>query len=171
MNNGVSGCIDRFGADIYHVVDSEGGIAGSGHSAYIVGNAAAGYTTYDYQSESSSGGSSSSTSRIQGGFSTVQDATDYLNSNRTAEHNYDKGQSWSTTPSEDAWAQSSASSYMTEDYDLLDHNCYDLGPDAIIDAVNDLRNGQNTIDVSGGPSPNSAFDYNNTHGATTFVTE
>lgn len=171
VNNGVIISIDKYGTDVYHVVDSEGAFAGAGHSAYIVGNKTDGYTAYDYQANGSSGSGSSgsssdSESRTQGGFATPEAALAFLNSNRTTEHNFDKGQMWETTREEDAAAHTAAAQYMTEDYALLTHNCYDLGPDAIIDAVNNLRPKDKQIDISDGPHPNNAFDYNNNHGAT-----
>lgn len=170
-NNGVTISIDKYGTDVYHVVDSEGAFAGAGHSAYIVANKTDGYTAYDYQANGSSGSGSSGSSsdggsRTQGGFASPEAALAFLNSNRTPEHNFDKGQMWETSKEEDAAARTAAAQYMTEDYALLTHNCYDLGPDAIIDAVNNLRIPDKQIDVSDGPHPNNAFDYNNNHGAT-----
>ena len=43
-NGKVISCIDFMVADIYHVVDSEGAIAGAGHSAWIIGGDENGYT-------------------------------------------------------------------------------------------------------------------------------
>ena len=170
VNNSTTIAIDQLGTDIYHVVDTEGAFAGAGHSAYIIGNSKDGYTAYDYQANGSSGSgssgsSSNSESRVQGGFATPEAALAFLNSNRTKEHNFDKGQMWETSPAEDAAARTAAAQYMKEDYSLLAHNCYDLGPDAIFDAVNKLRDPSKQIDVSDGPHPNNAFDYNNSKGA------
>ena len=72
---------------------------------------------------------------------------------------------WETTPEEDAAAKIAANSYCKEDYSLLGHNCYDIGPDAIFDAVNNLRSDDKKIDVDDGPSPNSAFNANIKKGA------
>ena len=177
VNNMVIGCIDRFGTDVYHLVDTEGA-GGFGHSAYIIGNDIDGYVAYDYQSngtgESGSSGSSANLpSRTQGGFTSVAAATAFLNSNRTTEHNYDKGQHWTTTSSEDAAAHTAAVGYMAEDYGFTTHNCYQLGPQAIFNAINISRtmNNDPTINVDPGTltSPNSAFTINNSNGATTFT--
>ena len=135
-----------------------------------MGNDNDGYTVYDYQpnglsGSGVSGSSSSGESRIQGGFSNITSALDYLNSNRSDEHNFDKAQKWNTTPTEDAAARQAANSFMGEDYSLFDHNCYDLGPDAIIKAINEMREPSVQIDISNGPIPNTAFNYNNDHGA------
>ena len=69
------------------------------------------------------------------------------------------------TPEEDAAAMIAADAYIQEDYSLLGHNCYDLGPDAIFDAINSLRQDGKEIDVDDGPSPNSAFTENLKKGA------
>ena len=170
-NNRVTTSIDFLGTDIYHVVDSEGAILEAGHSAYIIGNPTDGYTAYDYQANGlsgsgSSGSSSNDESRIQEGFATPEAALAYLNSNRTTqEHNFDKGQMWKTSRDEDVAAQAAAAQYMAEDYALISHNCYLLGPKAIISAVNNMRPEDQQIDVSDSPLPKVAFDYNNEHGA------
>ena len=172
VNNKVVGSIDRFGTDVYHLVDTEGALAGAGHSAYIIGDSFNGYVAYDYQANGlsgsgSSGSASTSESRMQGGFTSIAEATAFLNSNRTAEHNYDKSQHWTTSSSEDTSANVAAIHYMAEDYALITHNCYQIGPQAIIAAINISRimNGQPTINVSSGPTPNLAFIYNNQNGA------
>jgi uncharacterized protein RhaS with RHS repeats len=53
-NNWVISCIDRFGTDIIHIVDSDAvNINGTprGHSAMIVGSDETGYDYYSYSSE------------------------------------------------------------------------------------------------------------------------
>ena len=82
-NGKVISCIDFMGADIYHVADSEGAIAGTGHSAWIIGDDENGYTAYDYQANGLSGSgvsgsSSDGETRMKDGFGTLQDALNYL---------------------------------------------------------------------------------------------
>ena len=95
----------------------------------------------------------------------MKDALDYLNSNREGEHKFDKGQKWDTTPEEDLAAKQAANCYIEEDYSLLAHNCYQLGPEAIFDAINNLRPDDQKIDVDAGPSPNNVFEENLNKGA------
>lgn len=162
--------IDLMGTDVYHVVDSEGALAEAGHSAYIVGNSVDGYVAYDYQANGLSGSGSSGSlfdgeSRTQSGFLTPEAALAFLNSNRTPEHNFDKMQMWRTTREEDAAANVAAAKYMEEDYSLSTHNCYHLGPNAIIDAINQMRPPEERIDISDEVIPNNAFEKNNERGA------
>ena len=168
--NRVTHSTDYAGANVYNVVDSEGAVLDAGHSAWIIGDEQNGYSVYDYQANGLSGSgvsgsSSNGQTRTQDGFSSLEEALNYLNSNRDGEHKFDKGQMWETTPEEDAAAKIAANSYCKEDYSLLGHNCYDIGPDAIFDAVNNLRSDDKKIDVDDGPSPNSAFNANIKKGA------
>lgn len=168
--NRATQAVDFVGTDVYHVVDSEGAVLGAGHSAWIIGDDENGYSVYDYQANGLSGSgvsgsSSDGQTRMKDGFTSLEDALNYLNSNRNGEHKFDKGQMWDTTPEEDAAAKKAAGSYCEGNYSLLDHNCYDLGPDAIFDAINELRPEDQKIDVDDGPSPNAAFERNNENGA------
>lgn len=129
---------------------------------------------YDYQANGLSGsgvsgGSSDGQTRTKDGFSSIDSALNYLNSNRSGANKFDKGQMWDTTPEEDAVAKIAAESSCAEDYSLLNHNCYNLGPDAIFDVINKMRPDDQKIDVDDGPSPNVAFDKNNEKGARIWI--
>ena len=88
-NNGVIGAIDWLGGIVRHYVDTEGGVAGSGHSAWVVGNNSIGYTVYDYGPESSSG---SGRVNRTGNFNTMAEAEAFLQQGRNGSNFYDKAQ-------------------------------------------------------------------------------
>lgn len=160
VNNKVMSAIDNFGMNIVHLVDPNGAVFGAGHSAWMVGNDQDGYTTYDYRPEgsaSSSGSSSTGGSPASQTFSTFEDALNYLNSGRDAGHKYTEGQTLSTSSRDDNVANWAAQRYMTEDYSLPNHNCYQLGKD-MVDNINRV-DGTN-YQISNNRIPNNAFDDN-----------
>lgn len=62
-------------------------------------------------------------------------------------------------------ANVAAAKYMEENYTLTAHNCYQLGPKAIIDAINKMRSPEERIDISDDAIPIRAFETNNEWGA------
>jgi len=153
VNNWVVGCIDRFGADVYHLVDAEA-VLGAGHSAFIIGNDSDGYTLFNY------GPSKPSLGEAQKEFSTLNDALKYAKTK-----SFDKAQMWDTTAAQDSAAKTAAEQYMTVWYEGFTHNCYQMGPHAIEDAVNDA-DPNNPIAMEDTWRPNTAFDENlANHGA------
>ena len=153
-NNGVIGAIDWLGGIVRHYVDTEGGVAGSGHSAWVVGNNSIGYTVYDYGPESSSG---SGRVNRTGNFNTMAEAEAFLQQGRNGSNFYDKAQDFVTTPAQDNGFIQDANIYMKQNYDLGRHNCFQLGYDGL------SKQGVN-IDLHRGFSPNKAYDANNTGG-------
>jgi len=154
VNNGVIGAIDWLGGIVRHYVDTEGGIAGSGHSAWVVGNNSIGYTVYDYGPESSSG---SGRVNRTGNFNTMAEAEAFLQQGRNGSNFYDKAQDFVTTPAQDNGFIQDANIYMKQNYNLETHNCFQLGYDGLSKQGVD-------IDLHRGFSPNKAYDANNTGG-------
>ena len=161
VNNGVTDALDQLGGDIVHLVDPNGAVLGAGHSAWLIGTPETGYTAYDYRpvgSSSSVGSSQNNTgSPAVKSFQTFSQALDYLNRGRDAGHQYTQGQTLTTTPQDDIVAKNRAGQYMTENYALLEHNCYQLG-NSVIAAVNQA-NGTN-YSISTYIQPNNAFTAN-----------
>jgi len=157
-NNWVTNYIDKLGTDITHLLDPNGGIGGSGHSGWIIGNDQAGYTTYNYGSDSGSGSSGGSGSTESLTFNNFSDALGYLNSSRPPDGQFTQGQTLPTTSADDTVANWAASQYMNGEYSLTEHNCYQLG-NQVIDSVNST-NGTN-YDISDSIIPNTAFAENN----------
>lgn len=146
--------VDWLGCIVRHYVDTEGGVGGSGHSAWIVGNQSLGYTVYDYGPTSTSG--SGYTNRTAH-FNTIREAEDFLQQGRSAVNRYDKAQEFSTTNEQDKKFIFYANDYMKQPYDLSVHNCFQLGFDG-------LNKQEVPIDLHRGFSPNMAFNANNRAG-------
>jgi len=159
VNNEVVGCIDRFGTDVYHLVDSEA-LAGIGHSAYIIGNSNDGYTMYNY------GPSKPSVGEAVKNFSSLDEALKYARDKQS----FDKAQMWETTAAQDAAAKDAANAYIEEAYKGFEHNCYQLGPDAIEGAVNNA-DPENKIEMEHVWGPNDGFDKNLSHKGVQNVTD
>ena len=139
VNNDVICALDKFGADITHLVDPNGAVLGAGHSAWIIGNPVDGYTAYDYRPAGSSSSFGSSQDNVGSPpirkFDSFAAALDYLNSGRANGHRYTNGQTLETTRADDAVANTRATQYMAESYSLMKHNCYQLGNSVIANVI------------------------------------
>jgi RHS repeat-associated protein len=121
VNNLVIGCIDRFGTDIYHVVDTDS--SWHGHSATIIGNPTDGYKAYNF---GGAGGGYTMGNKTDTVYSTPHEALAALNSGRTGAYEYDKVQKWSASRAQDLLAQNANKAHIDADgYTWYGNNCID----------------------------------------------
>lgn len=120
VNNFVIACIDAWGGEIYHMVDSEA-VGGRGHSATIIGNSTVGYKYYSFGSGTSSGGESSGDTA----YSSYEEAFAALQKTRTDAQKspYDKSQKWATTQGQDAEADCWARNHIDDPFILGVNDC------------------------------------------------
>ena len=155
-------CIDRLGAEIYHLVDSEA-VSGAGHSATIIGNSTVGYKYYSFGSGPSSGGESSGDTS----YSSYEDAFNALQDTREANEKYDKSQKWTTTQEQDAEADSWARHNIDDTFVPGVHDCLWFVYE-VLDATDEAPGDGVEFDRSS-ETPVNAFNANINH--TTVIME
>ena len=168
--------IDIWGLDIYHYNDSKGAF-GFGHSAWIVGNKNDGYNVFDYGNAEGSSGSTLGGKNINGthynDFASAENALQANRKSNTATrdnsgnitregHGYDRSQSITATPKQDAAFITAAGKYGNEEYDTTAHNCYQQGITGV-DAANEADS-SHPIDIDRTMRPNKGFENNSNKG-------
>jgi RHS repeat-associated protein len=154
VNNWVTNNYDWLGAIARHYLDTEGGISGSGHSAWVFGNNNIGYTAYDYGPISSGSGPGVRTQH----FDSLTEAENFLQKRvDTGASAYDKCQEWDTSSTQDNDMINAANNYIGESYEPDYHNCYQLGYDSLTSAGEDIFPRRGT-------TPIRAFKENNIAG-------
>jgi hypothetical protein len=155
VNNWVTGAIDRFGTDIWHIVDSEA-LMGFGHSAMIVGNSTDGYDFYSYGPTQSNPSlenvpvthiHAESFSQLVGQIQTSR-MSDGLSS-------YDKWQKWNANAATDNLAREGIMTYHGTNFDITDHNCWTGVRQGLTDAQIDLP-----VPLTTAPNENFARNIN-----------
>ena len=116
--------LDRFGTDIWHIVDTEGA-GGAGHSAMIVGNPTDGYDFYSY-GPTVGEPHLDNVAVTHRHADTLEQLVGSLQADRVADglSQYDKWQKWETDSETDNNAREGAMEFDGTDYDLTMHNCW-----------------------------------------------
>ena len=136
-NNWLIGCLDRKGADIYHVADFDG----CGHSALIIGNSDIGYFALDNGGIGSGGYNSYLNENehdyahlLEHRHSTAAEALVDLSGSRTGADEFEHVQKWCTTTGQDLAAILAAKDSIDSGYNPFTNNCMSA-VDAALDAA------------------------------------
>ena len=131
VNNWITGCIDTWGTDIYHVLAS-GSVNGAGHSAAIVGNSTFGYRIINH------GGTNTDPDVIHSwsnSYSSVAAALAALQNGRDGSELFDSIQKWETSSAQDDIAYGKMLEGATNPYSWYWNNCWQVIRDGIYEGL------------------------------------
>ena len=143
--------MDILGRDIYHIIQPLGAF-GAGHSAAIIGNSTTGYDYYSY------GGYDAGTTNKQvctRHFTDLASAKAWASANTGAAGyaaGYKAGEYWKTDSTQDAAARAAAMAYNNTDYNVVNHNCWNMVYSALSAA--------GTTAMNYGSDPNLNYEKN-----------